>query len=205
MSDASTQLQFWIDRLQAGDEQARQEVLNFAAERLRRLVRKMLKDYPGVGRWEQSDDVLQNTVVRLSRALREVRPPTVRDFFRLAAWHIRRELIDLARHYYGPEGLGAHHATHTPDRAGDGPAPPAPEATDESHDPGRLVGWGEFHRQIESLPEPEREVVDLLWYQGLSQAEAARLLGVTERTVKRRWAAARLKLHEALHGERPDR
>jgi DNA-directed RNA polymerase specialized sigma24 family protein len=41
-------------------------------------------------------------------------------------------------------------------------------------------------------------------YQGLSQAEAAELLGVAERTVKRRWQTARRKLHEALQGEVPE-
>ncbi|MBL8798147.1 MAG: helix-turn-helix domain-containing protein, partial [Planctomycetia bacterium] len=44
---------------------------------------------------------------------------------------------------------------------------------------------------------------DLLFYQGLSQAEAAALLNVSERTVKRRWQSARLQLHDALGGEFP--
>jgi DNA-directed RNA polymerase specialized sigma24 family protein len=43
----------------------------------------------------------------------------------------------------------------------------------------------------------------LLWYQGLSQAEAAELLQVSERTIKRRWMSARLQLQDALHGEMP--
>jgi RNA polymerase sigma-70 factor (ECF subfamily) len=62
-------------------------------------------------RWEQTDDVLQNATPRLCRALRETTPPTVRDFFRLAALHVRRELIDLARHHYGPQGPAARHHT----------------------------------------------------------------------------------------------
>jgi DNA-directed RNA polymerase specialized sigma24 family protein len=45
--------------------------------------------------------------------------------------------------------------------------------------------------------------VDLLFYQGLQQAEAAAVLGVSERTVKRRWQSARLALHEALGGRLP--
>ena len=55
-------------------------------------------------------------------------------------------------------------------------------------DPANLAAWAEFHAQVEHLPEEQREVFDLLWYQELSQAEAATLLGVSERTVKRRWA-----------------
>ena len=44
-------------------------------------------------------------------ALNDVKPALLRDFYRLAAVQVRRELIDLARHYYGPQGHGAHHAS----------------------------------------------------------------------------------------------
>src|SRR5262249_2175707 len=91
-------------------------------ERLRNLARKMLKGYPNVRRWEQTDDVLQNAVIRLHRALQQLTVQTPLDFFRLAALNIRRELLDMAKHYYGPHGPGAHHATW-------GPAPPGPAAT----------------------------------------------------------------------------
>jgi DNA-directed RNA polymerase specialized sigma24 family protein len=37
----------------------------------------------------------------------------------------------------------------------------------------------------------------LLFYQGLSQAEAAALLGVSVRTIQRRWHEALQKLHDA--------
>ena len=48
------------------------------------------------------------------------------------------------------------------------------------------------------LPESECDVVDLLYFHGLTQAEVASQLGVTERTVRRYWTAARLRLFEAL-------
>ena len=97
--DHTTVIQGCIDRLRVGDESARAALLDCAADRLARLARKMLKGYPGVARWEQTDDVAQNALIRLDRALRAVTPPTARDFFRLAAAQVRRELIDLARHY----------------------------------------------------------------------------------------------------------
>ena len=67
-------------------------------------------------------------------------------------------------------------------------------------DPKRIAAWGEFHQAVENLPEAEKEVVDLLWYQGLKQHEAAELIGVDERTIKRRWREAKLKLSEVLDG-----
>jgi len=79
----------------------------------------------------------------------------------------------------------------------------AASPADASLDPGRLALWSEFHEQAAALPEEEREVFDLIWYQGLAHTEAGELLGVCARTVKRRWQAACLKLHEAMHGEVP--
>jgi RNA polymerase sigma-70 factor (ECF subfamily) len=206
MAKAASQtvrIQGWLDRLRAGDESARKELLNCACERLTRLTRKMLKGYPRVKRWEQTDDVMQNATMRLYRALAEVRPASAGDFFRLAALNIRRELLDLAKHYYGPRGLGAKHAS-VRKSPGSESAPAALDPSDTADEPSRLASWTEFHAQVEKLPDEEREIFDLLWYQELSQAEAAALLHVSERTIKRRWQAARLKLHEALQGALPD-
>jgi RNA polymerase sigma-70 factor (ECF subfamily) len=201
MSDSPTvRVQRCLDRLREGDASARNDLLGAACDRLQGLTRKMLNDYRGVRRWEETGDVLQNALLRLSRALEAATPPTARDFYRLAAAQIRRELIDLARHYYGPQGAGAHHASQGPAASG---AAPLYEAADLSREPGRVGDWTEFHRQASSLPDEEREVFDLLFYQGLSQEEAATLLGVNVRTVKRRWQGARLKLYEALGGELP--
>ena len=206
MADPSSQtllIQVYLDRLRDGDETARGELLQCASERLRSLARKMLRAYPRVHRWEETDDVLQNAALRLHRTLGEIVPATPRDFFRVAALNIRRELLDLAKHYFGPLGHGAQHASWgSGDSSAGAPAPA--DRGDLSTEPSRLAAWGEFHEQIGALPDEEREVFDLLWYQGLNQAEAAELLGVSERTIKRRWQAARLRLHEALHGEMPE-
>src|SRR5437764_1134251 len=68
---------------------------------------------------------------------------------------------------------------------------------------GRLAIWSEFHQRVDALPEEEREVFDLLWYQGLTQPNAAAVLGISEATLKRRWLAARQRLHKALKGSFP--
>jgi RNA polymerase sigma-70 factor (ECF subfamily) len=196
-------IQRWIDRLRDGDDSARAALLDTACARLTRLARKMLKSYPGIRRWEQTDDILQNALIRLDRALQAGAPPTARDFFRLAAAQVRRELIDLARHYQGPRGLGAHHATQLGrGDSADGVAMAA-DPPDTTHDPGRLADWAEFHSAVAALGEADRELFDLLWYQGLTQAEAAALLGVTERTVNSRWLAARVRLGDSLGGQLP--
>jgi DNA-directed RNA polymerase specialized sigma24 family protein len=56
---------------------------------------------------------------------------------------------------------------------------------------------------IGRLPDKPRAVCELLWYQGLSQAEVAQLLDVDVRTVKNHWMEARLRLCEELGGRMP--
>ena len=182
----SMMIQNWLDRLRAGDESARDQLLNTACERLRQITRKMLRRYPRVHRWEQTDDVVQNVSLRLCRTLAQVTPTDVRGFLRLASLSIRRELLDLVKHYCGPLGLGTHHRSGTTDA---GPSRPYAEPPTLAHEPTRLAAWSAFHEAVEQLLDEEREVFDLLWYQGLEQAEAAALLGVTERTVRRRCTA----------------
>jgi RNA polymerase sigma-70 factor (ECF subfamily) len=199
----SAQIQVWLDRLRNGDAAACEQLLRCACQRLRNLARRMLRLYPNVQRWEQTDDVMQNAALRLYRTLQQIPVQTVRDFFRLAALNIRRELLDLAKHYYGPQGHGARHASISDNSSSKSHDAERLEPLDLSHEPSRVAAWSEFHLQIEKLPELEREVFDLLWYQGLSQAEVAKLLQLSERTVKRRWLSARLALSEALKGDIP--
>jgi hypothetical protein len=118
MSNSSlhtAQLQLWAQRIRAGDRCAPDELLRATADRLERLTRKMLGRFPSVRRWEQTADVMQNASLRLLRALQQIDPTSVRDFFGLAAEQIRRELLDLVRHHYGPTCHAAHHHTHGPE------------------------------------------------------------------------------------------
>lgn len=189
----TVQLQAWLDRMRQGDVAALDELLRHVCDRLERLARHMLRAHPAVQRWAETGDVLQGALLRLTRALSAVEPHSVREFFGLAAQQIRRELADLAKHYYGPLGEGANHGSFS--------APPEP--ANATHDPGALAEWTAIHEHIEQLPEEQREVMDLLFYQALKQEDAAALLGVNVRTVQRRWHAALLRLHTILKDETP--
>lgn len=205
MSDDSSPTLFvnrCLERIRAGDGKARDELLSRTADRLLAITRKVKRDFPQLQRWEQTEDVFQNAAVRLCRALEQVPVADARHFYRLAATQIRRELVDLVRHWQGPQGPGQHHQSHggqTP-RDGDTAAPLPFEQPHETFDPRRIAQWCEFHEQVERLPEPEREAFDLLFYHGLSQEEVAETLGVDVRTIRRRWRAARLALHDVMEG-----
>lgn len=188
LGQTTTELQRWLDLLKSGDEQGRTKLLDRACERLRLLARRMLRGYPQVRRWEETGDVLNAAMLRLFRALLEVRPESLRHFFNLAATEIRRELIDLARKNARLEGQAQLKA----------------EVPGEHDEPGTLVQWTEFHAKVEELPDEEREVFSLVWYEELTQAEVADLLKVSTRTVIRRWQNARFMLGMALYGQQQD-
>ncbi len=181
----TTQLQTWLNVLDSDD--VRSQIIEHTCDRLRGLARRMLRGFPGVHRWTETDDVLQNALIRLHRSLAEIRPQSARQFYGLAATQIRRELLDMARSQFGPEGFGKNHQTDGGTAAG--------LATDE---PQSVEDWTAFHEEVEKLPDEEREVFGLLWYGGMNQANAAKVLGISLATLKRRWQAARLRLHEAL-------
>jgi RNA polymerase sigma-70 factor (ECF subfamily) len=193
------QLHLWLDRLKAGDRAAREELLQNVFHRLERLARKMLGRFPTVRGWADTGDVLQSAVMRLLRALKEVRPGSVRDFFGLAAEQMRRELLDLARRASRERRVRAEQASGLSDEK----PPPATdiEVSAEEHD--ELEQWQRFHETVMDLPAEEREVVSLVYYHGWSQVQVATLFGVNERTIRRCWRAACVRLHELLSGRFP--
>jgi RNA polymerase sigma factor (sigma-70 family) len=193
----TTEFQKLLDGWAAGNDAARNQLLERAAQRLMDLTRRMLRSYPRLRRWEQTDDVFQTAVLRLYRSLGDVQPGSVREFFGLAATQIRRTLIDLARHHFGPEGPAARHESDP----GQSSSSSDEAQRDSGHcdeRPETLEAWGRFHEAVDRLPGNERDVFSLIWYGEATQKEAAELLGVSERTVIRRLLAARVGLHESL-------
>src|SRR5262249_19646942 len=75
--DHSAHVRLCLDRLRGGDAAARDELLAHAAERLRRLARKLLRDdFARLRRWEETDDIFQNAPWPLYRAPRGTVPAT---------------------------------------------------------------------------------------------------------------------------------
>ena len=135
-------------------------------------------------------------MIRLHRSLAEIKPESPRQFYGLAGTQIRRELIDLARRFSGVHGIGKNHDTNNGESV--------QRSTDTNYEPESLERWTEFHQAVEQLTDEQKSVVELVWYEGISQPKAAKLLGVSLATVKRRWQAARLQLSERLESHWTD-
>lgn len=196
MSD-DPELTIVLAAARAGDPAARNALFARTQARLEGLARRMLRRHPAVGRWADAADLVQNASVRLLRALETAPAADTRGFFNLAAAVMRRELLDLARHFHGPLGVGANHGSVA------GADAPVPDTA--APDPGaaELDRWTALHAAVETLPVAEREVFGLTVYHGWSQAQIAELFQVDERTVRRRWKAACAALGGRLGGDPP--
>lgn len=190
MSDSSSdKILSIVDRFRAGDPLAGDELLRSVRTRLEELSRRMLAGFPRVQRTVDADDILQGASIRLLNSLRDLRPETARDFFRLASMQIRRELLDLARRVSG---------NRIPGQSEESPEPfDSAPANDE------LDLWSRFHEHVEKLPVMEREAIGLVFYHGKTRGEAAEILNVSERTVHRWWQSACERLKDRLGGELP--
>jgi RNA polymerase sigma-70 factor (ECF subfamily) len=189
-------IQRYLDAL-PGDPAAEpiiRELLDRAVGRLRLLCAAHLhRRYPRLARPPvnlETDELLGGLVAGLLAAMRTIRPQNVRQFFAMACQHMRWQLNDLARRIDEQPG-----AVALPE--GGVAAPPSSCDSSLTPDGRRML------RAIEGLPEPEREVFELVRIQGLAQAEAAAVVGVSERTVQRRLNRARLLLVEQLDDLRP--
>jgi RNA polymerase sigma-70 factor (ECF subfamily) len=132
----------------------------------------------------QPDEMLSAVVERLLKALHSVHPQTVRQFFALVNQHMRWELNDLARRLdEQPAAVELQEGMV-----------PAPASSDSALTP---VGRRMLDA-IDKLPEDEREVFDLVRIQGLTQGEAAEILGVSAKTVQRRLNRSLLILAQEL-------
>ncbi len=188
--------------LAAGDNTARERILELCHERLHELTQRMLRGFPLVKRWEDTDDVYQNAILRLYRCLGEVTIESPREIMALAATQIHRELIDLARHHAGPMSYSANHATgvHPIDDHSNSRHP-----QDKRHDTATTIDrWTCFHQAVESLPAEQKEVFQLVWYLGADQKTIADLTECSVRTVKTRWRNARESVRTTLNGEAPE-
>jgi len=138
----------------------------------------------------QPEELLDSVVERLLKAMRSIRPQTVRQFFALVNQHMRWELHDVARRL-------DEQPTAVELREDMVPAP-ASSGSVLTPDGRRML------KAIDDLPEDEREVFGLVHVQGLTQGEAAEVIDVSIRTVQRRLNRSLLLLAKQLDDLRPN-
>jgi RNA polymerase sigma-70 factor (ECF subfamily) len=188
-------VQRYLDELAGlkGDSPAEPIVCALLAQSVNRLhllcAGLLHRNYPRLTRGPanlRSEEMLSAVVERLIKAMRKVRPQTVRQFFALANQHVRWELNDLARRLDEQAPAVELRDSQVPAVvAGDSTSSASPNAA-------RIL------EAIGRLPEDEREAFELVRIQGMTQPEAAEVIGVSPKTVKRRLDRGLAILAEAL-------
>jgi RNA polymerase sigma factor (sigma-70 family) len=185
-----------VKRVRDGEENAQDRLLAHTRERQRERASRRKSGYPLLRNYPETDDVIQELQIRLFKVLSS-HPPTSAAHYR-ALWRqmTRRILGDFVRMLRGRNGRKAQSLTNL-EIAVDGE-----KLLDLLRVPGEdtmcLDCWAAFHECAAKLPNKEREVFHLVWYSSKSQGETAKLLGVSPRTVKRRWRRARILVSVCL-------
>jgi len=173
------------------------ELLAKSVDRLHMLCATLLhRNYPRLTKPPlnlQSEEMLGAVVERMMKAMRTVRPGTVRQFFGLANQHIRWELNDLARRLDDRT-----RAEELRESAVGAPIPVSQATSQVSPNTARMLA------AIESLPEDERETFSLVRVQGMTHNDAAAVLGVSVKTVQRRLNRALPLLVQKLRDLQPE-
>jgi RNA polymerase sigma factor (TIGR02999 family) len=175
-----------LDSIAPGDPKAADQLLPLVYEELRRLAAyRLAHEQPG--QTLQATALVHEAYLRLAEAGCNQWQDS-RHFFNAVAEAMRRILIDSARRKQSLKHGGSLERLNLDDT--DLPATTPPDellAVDEA-----------LERLAQSHPE-EAQVVKLRYFVGLTQEEAARVLGVSRRTINNRWSFAHAWLYQALH------
>jgi RNA polymerase sigma-70 factor (ECF subfamily) len=204
-SESTTVLHGFLTRAMTGDVAARQRLLELTRDRLLSHARCLLHGrYARLEPFAQTDDVVQQLYIKILQHedrfwvnARGEPVQTLAEFFGHSSAWMRDVLCDQLRKAYGRDD---NHPAVLPLDGGFSDTGPRYEPASSTLNGEKLRRWTEFHEAAARLPDELRAVFDLLWYQGLTQAEAAALLGVAVPTVKLRWMKARLQVQQNLGG-----
>jgi RNA polymerase sigma-70 factor, ECF subfamily len=181
-----------IVRARSGDPDAEAELVAAIYPELRRLARRYLSA-------ERQSHTLQTTDVIHDAWLRVFGSTaiSVRDrhhLIALMATQMRRALVDYARHRNAAKGPGGNIRVSLAD--GDMPAASIGED---------VLAIDEALGALERVDRRASKVIELRFFGGLREDEAAEALGVSLSTLKRDWAFARAWLYDHLSGQSPER
>jgi len=182
MADITTLL----DRMQSGDDEARDQLFAVAYADLRRLARARLRD-GGRNTLLDTTSLVHESYLKFL-GVGELRVEDRKAFFGYASRVMRSVIIDSAR-----ERLA--------ERRG-GNAPQLTLSTELlSNVPSDADVILKVHEALEVLAQADArlaQVVEMRYFGGYSEREIAETLGVTERTVQRDWEKARMILEASL-------
>ncbi len=177
-----------LQNVAAGDRAAIDAVFAALYPDLKRIARARLRQQ-GRGDAMHTTTLVHESFVRLVQA-HTLHLQDRRHFFAYAAKMMRNIIVDSAReHLAERRGGGAEHVT----LGGDEAAAVAAAGADPD-----LVRVHDALHALEQVDPELAELVEMRYFGGYEDLEIAALLGITDRTVRRRWDKARTWLYLAL-------
>jgi RNA polymerase sigma factor (TIGR02999 family) len=174
-----------LNKAQAGDKFALDELLPLVYNELRRIAGNQLRN-------ERGDHTLQATALVHEAYLRLIEQREVNwnnrlHFFSIAAEMMRRILVNYA-------------VQRNAQKRGDGAAKISLEDADsfESKPDFDLIALDEALKNLAKLDELQARVVELRFFGGLTIEETAEVLNISDSTVKREWRMAKSWLKAKL-------
>jgi RNA polymerase sigma factor (TIGR02999 family) len=175
-----------LHAIEQGDSHAAAQLLPLVYDELRRLAAARLAAEPS-GHTLQPTALVHEAYLRLVGTANGDRWDHRGHFFGAAAEAMRRILIDNAR-----RKAAARHGGAMRRQALD----PGAAAIPETHE--NLLALDEALGRLEAEDPLKAKLVKLRYFAGLSLAEAATALNLSERTAGRHWAYARAWLRRAV-------
>lgn len=163
------------------------EMFGALYEELRKIARSRMRG-ERIGHTLDATALVHEAWLRLEKSAPEQWRDR-REFFALAAEAMRRILVESARRRLAQKRGGGVEAV--PFEESD--LPVTPTLPDD-----RLLEIHEILDRLEAENEMDARIVKLRFFGGMKNAEIAALLEVSEMTVQRHWAAAKVWLYRAL-------
>jgi RNA polymerase sigma factor (TIGR02999 family) len=170
-----------------GDQEALNQLMPLVYDELRRMARRYLRQ-------ERPAHTLQTTALVHEAYLKLIDQnrhdlQNRRHFFAISAQMMRRILVDYARCHQTQRRGGAHFIKLSLDEAPEIPDVKSPQ----------LIMLDDALNELSTMDPQQSRIVELRVFGGLTVEEAAEVLKISPRTIKREWSMARAWLHKQMN------
>jgi RNA polymerase sigma factor (TIGR02999 family) len=180
-----------LSRIEQGDPAAAEKLLPLVYDELRKLAAANLA-HEKPGQTLQATALVHDAYIRLVDVEQAQQWDSRGHFFAAAAEAMRRILVDSAHRKKSLKRGGDRQRLNVADVE---PAVPPPRED--------LLALNESLDQLAAIQPQTAELVKLRYFAGLTNKQAAELLGISPRKADSLWAYAKVWLHDRIVGEAP--